>query len=159
MATNNRPRMQRPAQVSDLLGAYLRGTPAEKRIGEGRIWQVWDTAVGKKIAAHAQPSAFRDGVLTLTVDNAPWMQQLSFLKPELISKLNAEMGEEIVREIFMKAGKVKPLTTSAAPAARKRRQLTPDELTWISEQAASVTDPDLRAVFERLIKKDKENRG
>ena len=149
--------MRRPAPVSDLLGAYLRGTPAEKRIGEGRIWQMWDKAVGKKIATHAQPSAFRDGVLTLTVDNAPWMQQLTFLKPELISRLNTALGEEMVREIFMKAGRVKPLATSAAPSAKKHRQLSTAELDWISEQAASVTDPELRAVFERLIRKDRES--
>ena len=147
-----------PAAVSGLLSAYLRGTPVEKRLHEGRIWLVWEQAVGSRIASHAQPSAFRDGTLTLTVDSAPWMQQLTSLKQELITKVNGELHEEMVKDIYMKAGPVKVAAPPAASFVRKRRQLSADELTWINEQAVSVTDPELRAVFESLIKKDRENR-
>jgi predicted nucleic acid-binding Zn ribbon protein len=149
--------MKRPAPVSDLLGAFLRGTPAEKRLSEGRIWLVWDEAVGARIALHAQPAAFRDGTLTLSVDSAPWMQQLTYLKRELISKVNEALDEDLVQEIYMKAGQIrKPAVSTAAP--RKRRELSAEELALIKEQAESVTDPELRAVFERLIKRDRENR-
>jgi len=149
--------MKRPAPVSDLLGAFLRGTPAEKRLSEGRIWLVWDEAVGARIALHAQPAAFRDGTLTLSVDSAPWMQQLTYLKRELISKVNEALDEDLVQEIYMKAGQIrKPAVSTTAP--RKRRELSAEELTLIKEQAESVTDPELRAVFERLIKRDRENR-
>lgn len=149
--------MKRPAPVSDLLGAFLRGTPAEKRLSEGRIWLVWDEAVGARIALHAQPAAFRDGTLTLSVDSAPWMQQLTYLKRELITKVNEALDEDLVQEIYMKAGQIrKPAAAIAAP--RKRRELSAEELALIKEQAESVTDPELRAVFERLIKRDRENR-
>ena len=150
--------MRRPAAVSDLLGAVLRGTPAEKRLDEGRIWLVWEQAVGNRIASHAVPAAFRDGTLTLTVDSAPWMQQLNYLKQELITKVNGELREEMVKEIYMKAGRVKAPAPPAAPWVQKRRQLSAEELAWITEQSDSVTDPELRAVFERLIMKDRENK-
>jgi len=151
--------MLRPAPVSDLLGAFLRGTPAEKRLKEGRIWVVWEQAVGSRIASHAVPAAFREGTLTLTVDSAPWMQQLNFLKRELMAKVNGELGEEVVKEIYMKAGRIKPPAPPAAAVKKTRRQLSAEELAWITEQSRSVTDPELRAVFESLIRKDKENRG
>jgi len=144
--------------VSGLLSAFLRGTPAEKRLDEGRIWLVWEQAVGSRIASHAVPAAFRDGTLTLTVDSAPWMQQLTYLKQELVAKVNAELHEEMVQDIYMKAGKVSAPKPPAAPWAQKRRSLSADELAWIAEQAEAVSDPDLRAVFERLLKKDRENR-
>ena len=150
--------MHRPTNVSDILSAVLRGTPAEKRLSEGRIWVVWEQAVGSRIASHAVPAAFREGTLTLTVDSAPWMQQLTYLKQELVTKVNAELREEMVKEIHMKAGMVKAPAPPAAPWVQKRRQLSEDELNWITEQSQSVTDPELRAVFERLIKKDRENR-
>ena len=150
--------MRQPAAISGLLSTYLRGTPVEKRLSEGRIWVVWEQAVGSRIASHAVPAAFRDGTLTLTVDSAPWMQQLTYLKQELISKVNGELREEMVKDIFMKAGRVSVPAPPAAPWVNKRRQLSADELSWISEQATSVTDPELRAVFERLIRKDRENR-
>jgi hypothetical protein len=150
--------MHRPAPVSALLGSVLRGTPAEKRLHEGRIWQVWEQAVGSRIALHAVPSAFREGVLTLTVDSAPWMQQLSYLKQELIAKVNGELAEEMVKEIYLKAGPVRKPEPPPKPWVQKRRQLSAEELAWIAEQSQAVADPDLRAVFESLLRKDRENR-
>jgi predicted nucleic acid-binding Zn ribbon protein len=149
--------MWRPAPVSDLLSALLRGTPGEKRIKEGGIWEVWDEAVGSGIASHAQPIAFRDGTLTLCVDSAPWMQQLTFLKRDLIAKVNERLGEEMVKEIYMKGGKIARAPVQK-PHKPKRRELSAEERSLIQEQIESVSDPELRAVFERLIKRDRENR-
>ncbi|OGU11806.1 MAG: hypothetical protein A2075_09460 [Geobacteraceae bacterium GWC2_58_44] len=155
---DKRSRMRRPVAVADLLSAILRGTPAEKRLKEGRIWLVWEDAVGSRIASHARPAAFRDGTLTLTVDSAPWMQQLNYLKRELIAKVNGELGEELVKELYMKAGRVSaPPAPDEKPQAAKRRELSEEERTWIAEQSQSVSDPELRAVFESLIRKDREN--
>jgi predicted nucleic acid-binding Zn ribbon protein len=150
--------MRRPAAVADLLSALLRGTPAETRLKEGRIWLVWEDAVGSRIASHARPAAFRNGTLTLAVDSAPWMQQLSFLKRELIAKVNGELKEELVKELYLKAGKIPTAPPAEKPRTVKRRELSCEEQTWIAEQAVSVTDPELRAVFESLIRKDRENR-
>ena len=151
--------MRRPAAIADLLSALLRGTPAEQRLKEGRIWVVWESAVGSRIASHAAPAAFRDGTLTLTVDSAPWMQQLTYLKRELIAKVNAELGEEMVKDLFMKGGRIaSPPPPSDKGWTAKRRELSEEERALIAEQAGSVTDPELRAVFESLIRKDRENK-
>lgn len=155
---DKRPRMYRPRPVSELLRGVFAGTPAEKRLREGRIWLVWEKAVGSRIAAHASPATFREGTLTINVDSAPWMQQLTFLKPQLIAKVNAELGEELVVDIYMKAGRVLPPQPAPKPWSAKRRPLTEEERSWISEQSHTVEDPELRAVFENLIRKDRENR-
>ena len=151
--------MRRPAAVADLLSTLLRGTPAEQRLKEGEIWLVWNDAVGSRIAAHAAPAAFREGTLTLHVDSAPWLQQLNFLKKELIAKVNAALGQEMVKDIYLKGGKVKAAIPAEPPKTIKRRELSPEEQDWIAEQAATVTDPELRAVFESLIRKDREHKG
>jgi predicted nucleic acid-binding Zn ribbon protein len=150
--------MRRPAAIGDLLSAILRGTPAEIRLKEGRIWVVWESAVGSRIALHAQPIAFREGTLTLAVDSAPWMQQLNFLKRELVAKVNGELGEELVKDIHLKAGKIAVAAPVEKPWIAKRRELTGEERALIAEQAAAVSDPELRAVFESIIRKDLENR-
>ena len=149
--------MWRPVAVSDLLGAIMRGTPTEKRLVEGRIWLVWDDAVGKTISSHAQPASFREGTLTLVVDSAPWMQQLNFLKRDLIAKVNEQVGQDLVTDIYMKAGRIHAVAPVETPKP-KRRELSEAEQSWVREQAESVTDPELRAVFERLIRRDRENR-
>lgn len=118
---------------------------------------VWEDAVGSRIALHAVPVAFRDGTLTLAVDSAPWMQQLNYLKRELIAKVNGELGEEMVKEIYLKAGKIAAAASPEKSWSPKTRELSEDERTLIAEQSASVSDPELRAVFESLIRKDREN--
>jgi predicted nucleic acid-binding Zn ribbon protein len=153
---DKRRKMRRPAVVSDLLTALLRGTPAEKRLQEGRIWLVWEDAVGSRIASHAVPSGFRDGTLTVSVDSAPWMQQLSYLKRELISKVNEELGYEQVKDLYFKAGKIAAAAEPEKPKPAQRRELSAEEQSLIAEQSAAATDPDLQAVFERLIRKDRE---
>ena len=150
--------MRRPAAVADLLSAFLRGTPAEARIKEGGIWLVWSDAVGSRIASHAQPVAFREGVLTVAVDSSPWLQQLNFLKRDLIVKVNEKIGSEMVQAIQLKAGKIAPPVQPEKSRATLHRQLSDEERAWIAEQAQSVADPELRAVFESLIRKDRENR-
>jgi hypothetical protein len=87
------------------------------------------------------------------------LQQLTYLKRELIAKVNAELGEELVKELYMKGGKVTPPAPAEKPREAKRRELSDEERSWIAEQAESVGDPELRAVFESLIRKDRENRG
>ena len=155
---DKRPKMRRPAAVADLLTAMLRGTPAEKRLKEGGIWLVWESAVGSRIASHARPAAFRNGTLTLTVDSAPWMQQLSFMKRELIAKVNEHLGEEMVQDLYMKAGKVSPAAADPKKGVLKRRELSDQERSLVARQVEAVADPELRAVFESLIRKDRENR-
>ena len=150
--------MRRPAAVADLLSAFLRGTPAEERIKEGGIWLIWEDAVGSRIASHAQPVAFREGVLTVAVDSSPWLQQLNFLKRDLIAKVNEKLGSEMVQSITLKAGKIAAPGKPVKSPAPQHRQLSDEERAWVVEQAESVADPELRAVFESLIRKDRENR-
>ena len=156
-SSDKRPKMKRPAVVSDLLSALLRGTPAEQRLKEGRIWMVWEDAVGSGIAAHAQPAAFRNGVLTLHVDSGPWLQQLNFLKKDLIRKVNDELEEEMVKELQLKAGKVKSPSPPPPSEPVQRRKLSEDERHWIADQTETLRDPDLRAALENLIRKDREH--
>jgi len=66
---DKRPRMKRPAPLSDLLAAAFAGKPTAKRLEEVKIWEVWDEAVGIQVAGRARPAALRDGVLTVTVSS------------------------------------------------------------------------------------------
>jgi predicted nucleic acid-binding Zn ribbon protein len=157
--SDKRKKMPRPLAVGDLLAAVFCDTPTEKRLGEGKIWLVWDAAVGKQIAAKAQPASFRDGTLTVAVASAPWMHQLSFLKKQLMEKINELLGGEVVREIYLKAGQPQPLSHQARPRKKQARCLTEEETRRIGEQTASVSDPELREVIARILKRDIETRA
>lgn len=148
---DKRNKMPRPAAVADLLSSALRGTPTEKRLKEGNIWLEWDSAVGKQIAGRARPVSFRDGTLTVAVESAPWMQQLAFLKKGIMEKLNARLGEELVRDIYLKAGKPAKTPPNKLPVERYTRPLLAEERQRIAEQTDSVTDPELREALAGLL--------
>jgi predicted nucleic acid-binding Zn ribbon protein len=150
---DKRKKLPRPMAIADLLAAAFHGKPAEKRLKEGRIWLVWDAAVGPQIAGRAQPVSFRDGILTVAVASAPWMQQLTFLKKGMIEKLNERLGCDQVRDIYLKAGLPKALPAPAKIRQRKERPLQDEEKLQITEQSAAIADPELREAVTRLLER------
>ncbi len=150
--------MPRPVAIADLLSAAFHGKPAEKRLREGKIWLVWDAAVGAQIAGRARPVSFRDGTLTVAVASAPWMQQLTFLKKKIIENVNDLLGQQLVHDIYLKAGRPQPLPPQPGPAKKPGRKLTKEETRRIGEQTASVSDPELREAFARVLARDMETR-
>ena len=148
-----RSRLPYPAALSELLTAAFRGTPTGNRLREGKIWLVWDKAVGKQIANRARPVNFRDGTLTVAVSSAPWMQQLTFLKKGIMEKLNAMLGEEIVRDIYLKAGTIDRAAKKTSPGKIPKRELTPVESQKIAKQTDFVNDPELRQALQELLEK------
>ncbi len=155
---DKRDKMRRPATLTDLLNSIFGGSPLERRLKEGRIWQVWDSAVGKQISERARPVSFRDGTLIVAVNSSPWMQQLTFLKKGIMDKLNGLLGEEIIREIYLKAGRPERLASATTPKKPVKRPLSAADLQKISRSTASVDNPNLRASLEKLLARHLENR-
>ncbi len=59
----------------------------------------WQDLVGTEIAAHVTPAWLRRDTLWLYVDASVWMQEIRFLQPELLQKINRYLQEVVVREI------------------------------------------------------------
>jgi predicted nucleic acid-binding Zn ribbon protein len=153
---DTRRKMPRPVAVADLLATVFQGKPAEKRLKEGKIWLVWDAAVGAQIAGKAHPVSFRDGILTVAVSSAPWMQQLTFLKQGMVEKLNELIGSDLVRDIYLKASQKEAVIPARQSPRNRSRQLTPHELARIASQTATISDPELREAFARILARDRE---
>lgn len=142
--------MKRPADVSSLLTTLLSGQPIGRRLRESAVWRVWDKAVGEPIASKARPVAFRDGVLTVSVISGPWLQQLSFLKQQLIEAVNSALGEPLVEEMYLKAGRMPAASAPRQPAPRSAgRELSQSEYERITLEASAIPDEELRCAFIR----------
>ena len=50
--------------------------------------RAWRGAVGDAIAAEAQPTAERGGVLTISCSASVWAQELDLMGPEIVERLN-----------------------------------------------------------------------
>jgi predicted nucleic acid-binding Zn ribbon protein len=69
-----------------------------------RIQEVWERAAGPAIAAAATPTAERAGVLTITCSAAVWAQELDLMAPELLNRLNAALGDVLLRGLRCRTG-------------------------------------------------------
>lgn len=71
-----------------------------------QICSLWNHAVGEVIAKNAQPAALKEKVLIVHVNSSPWIQQLQFLKREIVEKINQASEQEILEDIKFKIGPV-----------------------------------------------------
>jgi hypothetical protein len=80
------------------------------KVGLGRskdasvIWSRWPEIVGDAVAAHAEPSSLRDGVLKVRADSPTWAAELGYLVEEIRGKANALIGGQSVVEVRVWTG-------------------------------------------------------
>lgn len=138
--------------MGNVLRTSFAGTSLGERLKDLAIWQHWEQVVGSAIARRARPLRLAGGVLTVVVGSAPWMQQLSFMKTDLVARLNSCLGEERIREIVLKSGRVEEdegtADTASEPVARS---LSQREMDWIEEQIKTLDDVDLQREFRALM--------
>lgn len=95
------------------IGNILEGSVSRFRTGSdgeiARIWSLWQSAVGDLIAQNTRPASFRGSLLTINVSSSAWLHHLTFLKPELITKVNQALGGELIKELRFKIGNINPL--------------------------------------------------
>ena len=98
--------MDKPAPLGTILQQAIEASRIDVDLDAYRLWQHWKDVVGPAIAENTSPEAIKGKLLLVHVSSAPWMQQLQFLKPELIEKLNETIGKEVVGDIRFKIGPV-----------------------------------------------------
>ena len=88
--------------LPNILKSFRRGSD-EQLV---HFWELWDRVVGETIAKNTRPAAFKGKLLLVEVSSSTWIHQLQFLKEEIIQKINAAFGKEMVEEIKFKIGSI-----------------------------------------------------
>lgn len=86
-----------------LLGETLARLAAERAWDEplsvGGVIGRWREVVGDQIADHCTPETFEDGLLVVRADSSTWAANLRLLTPQLLARLAAEVGPDVVTEV------------------------------------------------------------
>jgi predicted nucleic acid-binding Zn ribbon protein len=56
----------------------------------------WPELVGEEVAAHCTPESFTDGKLVVRTDSTAWATQLRLLAPDVVRRLNDDLGHGTV---------------------------------------------------------------
>lgn len=146
-----------PLRVGDILKEAMKRRNIPVDIGSGKIVSDWENTVGPVISQQTRPEKIRNRTLYLTVSSPIWMQQLQFMKKELLEKVNAALQKEAVSDIFFNVGVIEH-----QPAVPKKPDFRLDESSFplkprdkrlIKETLSRVKDPELGRIIERAMKK------
>jgi predicted nucleic acid-binding Zn ribbon protein len=94
-----RPRRDDPQLLGQAIGGLLDHQGWQQRAAIGSVFGRWAEIVGRDLAAHTQPDAFADGELAVTADSTAWATQVRLLAPQLVRRLNAELGDGTIRRV------------------------------------------------------------
>jgi predicted nucleic acid-binding Zn ribbon protein len=64
-----------------------------------QVQRVWPATVGEAIAAEAQPTAERGGVVTISCSASVWAQELDLMAPQIIPRLNSGLADGQVQRL------------------------------------------------------------
>ena len=92
--------LRRAESIGKVLKRTFTNLGLDRRIREFEAVHVFAEVVGEKIAAKAQAIQIEHGVLTVRVASSAWRQELNYTKAEIIDKLNAALGDNIVTDIY-----------------------------------------------------------
>jgi hypothetical protein len=141
----------------DSFGSILSGLAKrlglESRLLELRLQRRWQELVGEPMASHTWPVQIRFKKLYLIVRNPVWLQQLTFLKPALITKLQAEFGTEFVTDLACRVGEI-PADSETPSASLPTALQSPqpgESSAEVSSHTAVIQDPALREHFRKVI--------
>ena len=135
----------------DSFGSILAGLAhrlgLESKLFEARLRRQWPDIVGEPIATHTRPDQIRFKKLTIFVHNSVWLQQLTFLKPVLLQKVNTMAGEPLVTEIVLRIGEFASNRLAVAEVTNREpppRQPTAELLSEATLHTKDIQDQALR---------------
>jgi len=105
---------------------------------EVRAKAAWNSAAGKKIAAHTRATLLVRNTLIVEVEDIVWQRQLNTLRHFLLRNLGKILGEAVVKEIDFRP---MPRRLGPRPAPSSR---TPSQ-----DEASRIEDPVLAMLYRQ----------
>ncbi|MFA7691908.1 MAG: DUF721 domain-containing protein [Candidatus Hydrogenedentes bacterium] len=90
----------KPQPIGDILQKMLDTTTLGENLEQAKIWEHWEELTGKHLAAHCKPVNIKEGQLRITVESPVWMHKISYIKWDLIQRINRMAGKEIVSDVY-----------------------------------------------------------
>ena len=158
-AMRRRYRPARLEKMGDILQKVLKKHRIPVQTADHGLRKTWLDAVGPKIAAYTRPDAIRRNVLFVKVANSVWMQQLHFLKQDILEKINRANAQNPVQNIFFS------LDEAAVPAPETRHPQDPAQAQdasalrsrdriLIEKSVAAIADAELRDILQRVMTRE-----
>jgi len=143
--------MKKPQPFRSVLEGILKSLEIETPLRAYSILGVWKDLMGEPIALQTRPRAIRNRILFVDVSHPTWIQQLQFLKPQLIEKVNAFMGERFIEDIRFKLGKTDQTPPPSKSDAWKEEEVDKETLTRMETFLQRVEDGEIKGNLRNVL--------
>ena len=146
--------MKRPQPIHSILEKTLKGLEIDVPLKTYSILGAWKEIVGEAVAGQTQPRAVRNRILFIDVSHSTWVQQLQFLKPTLLEKINAFLSEPHIQDIRFKLGKISPIHPAhSKPHVWQDEDLDEPTSKRIEGLVEKIDDEETRKVLRDVLTK------
>ncbi len=90
---------EKPTPLGNILESLLKETPYGSMIEKHRLFEHWESLVGPALSARVRPQKIMGKTLVLEVDHPAWIQELQFLKSDILSKIHKRFPESQIHEL------------------------------------------------------------
>ena len=144
--------MGKPKPIRSILEQTLKALEIEVPLKTYSIFRVWKEIVGEAVALQTRPRAIRNQILFIDVSHSTWMQQLQFLKPTLLEKINTFLGDPYFQDIRFRLGKISPIvSTPLKTDSLKDEDLDRATMNQIEAVLQKIEDGDVRKGLREVL--------
>jgi hypothetical protein len=87
--------------LGSILDAVIADLGLKQKLVECRILLAWEEAAGPALAGQTHALRVRNGRLEVAVSSAVWRNQLIFIQRDLVARLNALVGEQVIKDLLL----------------------------------------------------------
>ena len=155
--------MRKTQNLHNLITEFIRTRDFEPKMLEQKIFALWQKQFSVPFGTKTVPVSFSDGVLKIYTEYPTHKSELSFLKQDIITSLNAELGQTVLTDLRIELRLIQKATphptkhnptnpkTPEPPPKAPRPDLTPEEIDQIEQTVAGVTDTELKTSLRQLF--------
>ena len=147
-----------PRQLRDALEVVTTRLGLNRAVETGALWARWTEVVGPTIAARAQPSSLRRGVLRVRADSPVWATEIGYLSAEIQDRINGLLGPGLVTEVRIWTGPP-PSKNVSTPATRRPIEVTRRAADHGSERDPVTALKRAKAAWARRTRTSRERRS
>ena len=86
-------------KLNTSIKTFLDNYGLKKGVKQNTAIAIWGEVVGDRVSKNTEPLSVEHGVITVSVSNPTWIQELLFKHQDIIKELNNRLGKNTIKEI------------------------------------------------------------
>jgi hypothetical protein len=117
-----------------------------------QVRDVWPRIAGERFEVHTWPAAITGETLVVHVHDSQWLHELTYMRQDLLRRLEALAPNTALRALKLRLGQVPPVAGRRLPEPPRPAPLPPPRLAPEPDDATrraleAVADPELKQII------------